>query len=395
VPPCDGDCDPNCAPDALVANHGVECVLALCDVADVAADAGERMLAYLDATILESHFETMASKGFTLVRLPLGYWNVVDLPGTGNMPAETARRWGSLQQMLPAADYLPFIERVFDYASAHGLRVLLDLHSAPGGQTGNQNTGCSTGGADSVARYFDTTYNSYLAVLAVKEMASLCKRYGNSCYGIGLLNEPCCTHAAIGDANLDRPFLHAFYRDAIAVARADGLVRVEGDGEDWFVEGASLPLEVPIVVMDWLEWLSSYWDAADFGPYEQTGQLVFESHIYTGHSTSQQESRDAAGPDFATYQDLGTRRRIFIGEFGMDANHDVNYNQLASWYVSQANQFGQGSFVWNFDGPWAWGAVVPLDLGWPQIFQGGPYGEGHEVRRLERNVSGLVHSRQA
>jgi len=144
------------------------------------------------------------------------------------------------------------------------------------------------------------------------------------------------------------------------------------------------------VIMDWLAWLERYWDSVDFGAYNQTGEIVFETHIYTGTANSQQEARDAAARDIESYKTLGTRRRIFLGEWSVTGNRHVDYNQLASWYVSQANQFGEGSFIWNFDGPWAWGGVVPLNLEWPKIFEGGPMhrkGSGAKARMLYAHSS--------
>merc|ERR1712232_970542 len=125
---------------------------ALCDL-DV-PDAGERMKKFLDAMIKETHFSDMTNKGFNVLRLPLGYWNLINLPGdaTPSGPERTERglpvtsRWRTLQRILPAEGYRPYINRVFEFSRKHGLKVLLDFHGAPGQQSGNKNTGCDLGG---------------------------------------------------------------------------------------------------------------------------------------------------------------------------------------------------------------------------------------------------------
>jgi hypothetical protein len=56
--------------------------VSLCDVVDVAElSAKERMLNWLDATVLDSHFEQMRTYGVDVVRLPVGYWNFISYPG--------------------------------------------------------------------------------------------------------------------------------------------------------------------------------------------------------------------------------------------------------------------------------------------------------------------------
>ena len=92
------------------------------------------MLRYLSDTIRAEDFERMASAGFNFVRLPLGYWHVLAVEAAPDAPPHDAARWLALQRMLPARSYLPHLQRVFAYAKSNGLRVLLDMHGAPGGR---------------------------------------------------------------------------------------------------------------------------------------------------------------------------------------------------------------------------------------------------------------------
>ena len=111
-----------------------ECKLSACDIAAADPAAGERMLQYLSDSIRREDFEEIAAAGFNLVRLPLGYWHVLDVADAPDAPAHDAARWLALQRMLPARSYAPHIQRVLRYAEDNGLRVLLDFHGAPGGR---------------------------------------------------------------------------------------------------------------------------------------------------------------------------------------------------------------------------------------------------------------------
>jgi hypothetical protein len=331
------------------------CNISLCDVAMAAGSAGgDRMSSHLDATIDEAHFRKMADNNFNIVRLPVGYWNVLDLPSgqTPNMPAWMASRWLAVQQMLASSDYQPYLAKVFEYSRKYGLRVLLDLHGAPGGQSGDQNSGCTTNSSG----YFgtpDADYNIQVAVNAIGALATMCKAQGPTCYGVELLNEP--------SRSIDRTVLLDYYKRAAAAARGAGLDRGS-----------------PLVIMDWSDQLRSFWASADLGDYSQVGRIDFETHIYDWNSrTTQQAARDGAKQaGFDDYRAFAAGSRVFVGEWNVPNNNGVNASSLANWYVGQANQFGGGSFIWSYDGPGIWGAVEPSasqpwGFFWKSIFDGG------------------------
>ena len=56
----------------------------------------------------------MKSFGINFVRLPLGYWNVVDMPSNPNGPANEAERMGNLSHIMPdSLHYKPYIDKIF------------------------------------------------------------------------------------------------------------------------------------------------------------------------------------------------------------------------------------------------------------------------------------------
>jgi len=93
--------------------------------------------------IVESDFEEMQSFGINFVRLPLGYWKVVAMPGTPNAPSFDADRMGNLSTIMPShTSYRPYIDKIFEWAAKYDIYVMLDLHAAPGNQNGDSHGGC-------------------------------------------------------------------------------------------------------------------------------------------------------------------------------------------------------------------------------------------------------------
>ena len=74
----------------------------------------------------------MAHLDVNFVRLPLGYWNVYDMPDCPNAPSDESLRMCNLKNIMSAASYRPYIDKILGFARRHGQKVLLDLHGAPG-----------------------------------------------------------------------------------------------------------------------------------------------------------------------------------------------------------------------------------------------------------------------
>ena len=159
--------------------------LSLCDLVQVDGypTPKQRMLSWLNSTIKpEEHFAWLAKRGFNFVRVPTGYWNWITYSGnlTPAAPSDVAARLRNLQNIGTPADFEPFLDRIMKAAAANGMRVLLDLHAAPGSQNGEMHSGCSTG----LTYYFEdsTKWNMRKAVEAVGKMASFCKSRNASSY---------------------------------------------------------------------------------------------------------------------------------------------------------------------------------------------------------------------
>ncbi|KJE95974.1 glucan 1,3-beta-glucosidase [Capsaspora owczarzaki ATCC 30864] len=87
-------------------------------------DATPMMLEHWDTWITEADIAEVAQAGITDVRLPVGYWMLNPLPNETWVPGETY-----------------FFDRFLGWARKYNIRVLLDLHGAPGSQNGQDHSG--------------------------------------------------------------------------------------------------------------------------------------------------------------------------------------------------------------------------------------------------------------
>jgi hypothetical protein len=315
----------------------------LCDVGT--SDREQRMARFMDLNIKEEDFDTIKQQGFNQIRVPLGYWHFVDFPGGSGPqgPSEQAARWRNMRTIMPAASYIPWIDRVFHHAESRGLTVLMDLHSAPGGQSGNECTGC--GQPKDEDFYFGTGWNAEYGVKAIEQMATICASKGKTCWGIELLNEPVGAWPWV--KQIDRNFLSSFYKDAIKAARKH------------------IPTK-PIVIQDWAPQLHHFWKdkQSEFSPAE-FGNILFATHLYESHSGS---GIDVVKQSYS--QDLGfardfvssTGRELLVTEYAIagigngKSDDFFPYGELMRWVHQQLSEFSIGSHIWNFK---SWGGYPP------------------------------------
>ena len=147
-----------------------------------------------DSFVGPGDFAAIAAAGFNLVRVPVGYWAYDTL---GSPYAKGAA---------------PYVDAALDWARAAGLKVMIDLHGAPGSQNGYDNSGQRL---DAPAWLQGDTVAQTLGV--VEEMA---RRYAGPdladvVAGIQVLNEPA------GYA-LDLERIRQFHRDGYGRIRSHG-----------------------------------------------------------------------------------------------------------------------------------------------------------------------------
>lgn len=123
-----------------------------------------RLKRHRDTFITEFDFEWLKAQGIEAVRLPVGYWVFGDEP--------------------PYMGTIEYVDKAFDWADRNGMKILLDLHGAPGSQNGKDHSGRLG------KKRWHTEEAHIIKTLDV--LTRLTKRYKSrpSLLGIELLNEP-------------------------------------------------------------------------------------------------------------------------------------------------------------------------------------------------------------
>ncbi len=135
--------------------------------------------------ITKQDFVWLKEQGIQAVRLPVGYW-----------------MFGDAAPYQPTANY---VDSAFAWANETGLKILLDLHGAPGSQNGKDHSGQR--GEITWARQAATVDQT---LTVVRKLAT---RYGydTALLGISLLNEP--------SRILPKETLHTYYEAAYRIIR--------------------------------------------------------------------------------------------------------------------------------------------------------------------------------
>jgi len=186
----------------------------LCEVAgeEYTADFIRR---FRETYITKEDVRLMAEEGFNSVRVPIGWRVLMD-----NEPGYPLRE-----------DGFQLLDRFIDWCETYKLYVILDLHGAPGGQTGANIDDCF----DDRPRLFTDPESRDAALKLWKVMA---KRYKDR-WIVGaydLLNEPLrpCADKRYPLIPDYRDELVRFYRDAIAeIRKIDTKHTIQVEGRNW------------------------------------------------------------------------------------------------------------------------------------------------------------------
>merc|ERR1719379_3008088 len=130
---------------------------------------------HLNTFITESDFEFISKTGVNTLRIPIGYWNVIEDPYQIYAP-------------INPANSLTLMEKALDWAKKYDLAVILDVHSSPGSQNGWEHNGCAQHGSG----LFEGPMAEKNQKLSVQVSETLAKRFGQhpALLGIQVINEP-------------------------------------------------------------------------------------------------------------------------------------------------------------------------------------------------------------
>ena len=268
---------------------------------------------FRDVYISEEDIRFIKAAGFNTVRVPL-HWRLFVKPGDGSADRFEGSGWRLL-------------DRLVGWCRAAGLRVILDLHAAPGGQTGvNHDDGPGFPLVFYVPRYRQLTVALWRA---------LAEHYRDdpTILGYDLLNEPISPY---NDMDYLNPRLEPLYREIVAAIRGVDTNHA--------------------VLLAGAQWSISF---AAFGrPFDANA-------IYTYHKFWAKPTRDAV----QSYLDFSNRWKVplLIGETG-------EYNDAWNKTFRELNErFGIGWCFWPYKSLDTETAVVsiPKPAGWGLIAEVG------------------------
>ncbi len=272
-------------------------------------DAARFWNEYRDVYIAEEDIRFIKAAGFNTVRVPL-HWRLFVEPGNGGADRFDGQGW-------------TLLDRLVAWCKEHGLRVIIDLHAAPGGQTGvNHDDGTGFPLTFYVPRHRQLTIALWRALAAHY-------RDEPTILGYDLLNEPISPYS---DETYLNPRLEPFYREIVAAIRS-----VDPNH---------------VVLLAGAQWSTSF---AVFGrPFDSNA-------VYTYHKFWASPTRDS----LQSYLNFSNRWNVplLIGETGELTN---DWNET---FRRLHERFGIGWCFWSYKNLDSEATVVSIEKppGWDLI----------------------------
>ncbi len=264
--------------------------------------------AFRDRYVTKADVDFIAAAGFTTIRVPLHYKLFVDA-------ADPARFDGPGWALL---------DRLIGWCRAAGLKVIIDLHAAPGGQTGVNH---DDGPGYPVMFYVPAHMRQTVAL-----WTEIARRYRDepAVLGYDLLNEPISPYHDTGYLN---PRLEPFYRELVEAIRT-----VDPDH---------------LIILAGAQWSSSF---------EMLGPPFDDNLAYTYHAFWASTERDGVQKyvNFMTVHDVP----VFVGETGEltdewnERFRTLNERFGIGWSFWPYKYMDSGSTVISVPRPAGWEAIV-------------------------------------
>ena len=274
-----------------------------------------------DNFITEGDFERMAALGFNCARLVI-YHRAITTEAGG--------------QYTLLDDRLRYIDKALEWGLAHGVYVVLDLHTAPGGQNGVA-TVSDVPSTDPVPRLFEGPTAEANQQATISIWRGLAERYRDNVVvaGYDLLNEPAVS-AQLPPNTL--PDLVARITSAIRSVDSDHMIIVEGDGLAQEFSMFSAPLDANMTY--------------EFHAYALTG---FEPWTNPDQKLLQPYTTLRAEHD----------RPLWLGEFG----ENTQEWQVKMIGLMEANDIGWALFPWKRKMTLFWNPVLQMIQPTPKWYE--------------------------
>ncbi|KAJ7754931.1 glycoside hydrolase family 5 protein [Mycena maculata] len=212
--------------------------------------AEEALTNHWNTWITESDFAAIAAAGLNHVRLPIGYWAFEVGPGEPYIQGQ-----------------LPYLQKAITWATQNNLKLIIDLHGAPGSQNGFDNSGHRI----SFPGWHSNATNVQRTDTIIKQIASMVADNYENVPIIAPLNEPA---GFDGDAVLS--VVRQYWYDSFGNIR--------------YPFGSAQQSNTVELIHDAFQPLS-YWDGVlTYPDYEG---VAMDTHIYTIFSQAEVEMTQA------------------------------------------------------------------------------------------------------
>jgi len=279
----------------------------------------------------KADFEQIRSCGLNAIRLPFGYWTVLG-PAAGE------------PYVGPALEY---IDKAVDWAEEYGLQVVLDLHGAPGGESGD----APCGRRQELPKQWQWTDWHFDASLCALD--TLAKRYCGRSHvtGIEVCNEP--------SSSVPTQALCRFYAQAVETIRAAGM------------EEDRVAIVLPIFQRPKANFAKA-WQAFTGGLYKN---VAFDFHYY--HCFGSQWDGSTLAQQLRAVERHASELRRFpavVGEWSLALGRAAREGGLldeetrALFGRLQLEAYSQASHGWFF---WNWKDSHSMEWNWQQSFKEG------------------------
>ncbi|XHF97935.1 hypothetical protein AWENTII_001508 [Aspergillus wentii] len=131
-------------------------------------EAKARLSAHWNSFVSQADFDEIAEAGLNHVRIPVGYWAVSPVEGEPYVDGQ-----------------LEALDNAIGWAQAAGIKVLIDLHGAPGSQNGFDNSGHR-----GAINWLPGNSKQDPALLSIKLLAERYTKYADVVTAIEAINEP-------------------------------------------------------------------------------------------------------------------------------------------------------------------------------------------------------------
>lgn len=154
-------------------------------------NAEEDLIEHWETFITEADFQFLADNNIEYIRLPIPWWMWGGVAyETTPFPNNTLPWWDESAGTNRYLDYrveyiasVDYIDQAMTWAEEYGIKVLVDLHAAPGGQNGFDNGGLSGVNVWANQQYVTQT------LLIVRDMVQHFNQF-DSFWGFQVMNEP-------------------------------------------------------------------------------------------------------------------------------------------------------------------------------------------------------------